>query len=448
MSETRWVARVRALIADDDGRVLVLEQDGRTLLPSVEIEGTDDELNELGRAALAALTGFGTVVVRSLVRSVDGEQKVAELGLELEPVATPSSPAPGAVWRTGEELAGAELADDDRSLVGLHSADRPPPERPDWMRRGFFAEASAWIDDALASQGRERVGPVEQISNWCISSILRAGTEAGRVYFKATADSPLFVDEGTVTRGLAKLLPGSVPAPIAIDAERRWMLLDEFGPLVGWKADLETRLDVLATFARIQREAAPRNDELLALGVFDRRPAWLAAEIEKLADSAAMLGLEAAEAEDFVGLVPRFVEACERLAAGAVPDSLVHGDLHLANVAHDGDGYVFFDWTDACLTHPFFDLLVVLFEDDADLRRALTNAYLGVWADHASTGELHELWRLAEPLASLNQAVSYRSILENVERGTASELEPMTAVWLRRALAAARAWSDDPEMGR
>ena len=31
MSETRWVARVRALIADDDGRVLVLEQDGRTL---------------------------------------------------------------------------------------------------------------------------------------------------------------------------------------------------------------------------------------------------------------------------------------------------------------------------------------------------------------------------------------------------------------------------------
>ena len=175
MSETRWVARVRALIADDDGRVLVLEQDGRTLLPSVEIEGTDDELNELGRAALAALTGFGTVVVRSLVRSVDGEQQVAELGLELEPVATPSSPAAGAVWRTGEELAGAELADDDRSLVGLHSADRPPPERPDWMRRGFFAEASAWIDDALASQGRERVGPVEQISNWCISSILRAG---------------------------------------------------------------------------------------------------------------------------------------------------------------------------------------------------------------------------------------------------------------------------------
>ena len=446
MSETRWVARVRALIADDEGRVLVLEQGGRTLLPFVEVEGTDDELTQIGRA-LAALVGFETVVVRPVLRSVDRTRKVLELGLELEPVDGPSSPAPAAAWRTPAELAGTELADDDRSLVGLHFADRPPPERADWMRRGFVAEASAWIDEALASQSRERIAPVEQISNWCISSILRAETETGRVYFKATADSPLFVDEGTVTHGLATLFPGSIPAPIAIDAERRWMLLDEFGPLVGWKADVETRLDVLTTFARIQCDTASRADELLALGVFDRRPAWLAAEIEKLADSAASLGLEAAEAEDFVRLVPRFVEACERLAAGAVPDSLVHGDLHLANVAHDGGGYVFFDWTDACLTHPFLDLLVVVFEEDADQRRALMDAYLGVWADHASTDELRELWRLAEPLASLNQAVSYRSILANVERGTASDLEPMTAVWLRRALEAARAWSGGAEKG-
>ena len=446
MSETGWVARVRALVADDEGRVLVLEQDGRTLLPFVEVEGTDDELYEIGRA-LAALVGFETVMVRPVLRSVDRTRKALELGLDLEPVDGPSSPAPAAAWLTATELADTELADDDRSLVGLHSADRPPPERAAWMRRGFAAEASAWIDEALASQSRERVAPVEQISNWCISSILRAETETGRVYFKATADSPLFVDEGTVTNGLATLFPGSVPAPIAIDAERRWMLLDEFGPVVGWKADVETRLDVLTTYARIQREAAPMADGLLTLGVFDRRAAWLAGQIEKLADSAASLGLETAEAEDFVRLVPGFVDACERLTAGAVPDSLVHGDLHPANVAHDGVGYVFFDWTDACLAHPFLDLLVVLFEEDADQRRALADAYLGVWADHASAEELRELWRLAAPLASLNQAVSYRSILANVERGTASELEPMTAVRLRRALAAARGWNGGAEKG-
>ena len=82
MSETGWVARVRALVADDEGRVLVLEQDGRTLLPFVEVEGTDDELYEIGRA-LAALVGFETVMVRPVLRSVDRTRKVLELGLEL-----------------------------------------------------------------------------------------------------------------------------------------------------------------------------------------------------------------------------------------------------------------------------------------------------------------------------------------------------------------------------
>jgi aminoglycoside phosphotransferase (APT) family kinase protein len=186
------------------------------------------------------------------------------------------------------------------------------------------------------------------------------------------------------------------------------------------------------------------HDELLELGVLDRRAAWLRGEIESLAGSAVTLGLEEREAEELARLMPRLVEASERLGAGAVPDSLVHGDLHLSNVARgDGGRYVFFDWTDACLAHPFLDLLFVVFREDPDERDALRDAYLAEWSDHAHADELLELWRIAEPLAALNQAVSYRSILANVERGTAPELEPMGAQWLRRGLAAASAWDDD-----
>jgi Ser/Thr protein kinase RdoA (MazF antagonist) len=221
------------------------------------------------------------------------------------------------------------------------------------------------------------------------------------------------------------------------------MLLDDFGPVVGWDASPTTKVEVLTAFARIQREAASRHDELLELGVLDRRSGWLAAEIESLVDMAASLELEPGEAEELARLGPRLVEACDRLAAGPVPETLVHGDLHLSNVARGDGGYLFFDWTDACLTHPFLDLLIVLFEEDPDARLALSDAYLGEWAEHAPADELLELWRLAEPLASLNQAVSYRSILANVEPGTASELEPMTGRWLRRGLAAAAGWDDE-----
>jgi hypothetical protein len=432
VTDQPWVARVRAVISDHGGRLLFVENGDLHSLPFVEVEGTDDELPAI-RAALAGLTGLETIVVRAIERSVDEERKVLELALELEPLGVATSTA-RAVWRSSAELDGLRLTDDDRVLVKLYAADRPPPERPQWARRGWFAEAALWIEGTLARHGRGTVASIEQVSSWCISSILRAETKDGRVFFKATAPSPLFVDEGTVTQRLAVMFPGRVPLPIAVDPDRRWMLLDDFGPVVGWKADLETRTAVLSTFARMQLETTSQQDELLELGALDRRPAWLASRIVSLVRSPEALGLEDDERDRLSALEPRFVEMCERLAAGAVPDALVHGDLHLSNVAGDGDGYVFFDWTDACLTHPFLDLLVVLFEEDAELRRSLRAAYLGVWADVAPEDELLELWTVAEPLASLNQAISYRSIAANVERGAAPEFESMIPYWLRKAL--------------
>jgi len=421
------------VIADDEARLLFLEEGDGHRLPCAEVERTWDDLTVV-REAVAKLTGVEAIVVRTIERTVDEERKVLELDLELEAVVGARALS-HAGWRSANEVAAVRLSEEDRLLIARHASDRPPPERPPWARRGWFAEASRWIEDALAEHGRRAIAPIEQISSWCISSILRAETEDGRVYFKATARSPLFVDEGTVTRGLATMLPGRVPAPIAVDPERRWMLLDDFGPVVGWEADLETRTALLSTIAQMQLETTSRQGELLALGALDRRPAWLASEIRSLLRSPEPLGLDDDERERLAALEPRFVETCERLAAGAVPDALVHGDLHLSNVAGDGDAYVFFDWTDACLTHPFLDLLVVLFEEDAALRQSLRDAYLGAWADVASEDELLELWALAEPLASLNQVFSYRSIAANVERGAAPEFDSMIPYWLRKALA-------------
>jgi len=438
VTDDHWTTHVQALLEDDEGRVLVLEDGGNWQLPSVDVEGTWDELRAIC-AALAEVVGIDSIVVRALERRVDEERKVLDIALLLEPRDPSAIPRSGAAWRDAVDLDTEALSERDRSLVERALADRPPPERPQWAQRGWFAEATAWIEETVGACGRMLTAPVEQMSNWCISSILHAETEEGRVYFKATAPSPLFGDEGTVTRGLAAMFPGRVPLPIAVDPDRRWMLLDDFGPVVGWAADLETRAAVLSTFARMQLESTSRQGELLDLGALERRPAWLASQIESLLRSPDALGLDDDERDRLSALEPRFVEMCERLAAGQVPDALVHGDLHLSNVAGDSDGYVFFDWTDACLTHPFLDLLVVLFEEDPELRRSLRDAYLGVWAEVAPEDELLELWAVAEPLASLNQAVSYRSIIANVERGTATELEPMTAVWLRRALVSSQA---------
>jgi hypothetical protein len=435
VSDRRWVWRVRGLLRDDAGRVLVLLSDAGAMLPYVEVEVEPDLELPRVRDALADLIAVRTIVVRPVARSVDEEHRVLEVAFELEAVGSTAT-ALLCDWVGPSDLERFVLPAHDHGLLERLFADRPHPNRSAWARVGWFGEAEAWIDAELGKLGRHRTGPIEQLSSWCISSILRAPTKDGDVYFKATVRTPLFVDEGAVTRELAELFPGSVPRPLAIDSERRWMLLDDFGKVVGWSAPLETTIEVLTAFGRLQIEAADHADKLIAVGAVDRRPGWLAPQIASLLEIPDVLGLDEEELGRLEALVPAFASACERLAAGPVPDTLVHGDLHMANVARNGGRYVFFDWTDACVTHPFLDLIVLLFEDDPEVRRALRDAYLEVWAGYAAEDELLALWALAEPLIGMNQAVSYRAILESVEPGTADELAPMLPFYLRKAIAA------------
>lgn len=434
MSEERWTWKAHGLLRADDGRVLVLTDDAGGRLPFAEAAlSEEDELSAL-REAFATLVGARTAIVRSVSRSVDNERKELEVGVELEALG-PVEPPADATWLGPDELAVARLPARDRDLLRLLFADDAHPLRPPWARRGWFAEASAWIESTLAERGRPTLGPAEQLSNWCISSVLRVPTELGYVYFKATARSPLFVDEGDVTQGLAELFPVRIPHVIAVDSARSWMLTEDFGPVIGWGASFETRVAVLEDHARLQVEAVDHVDELFALGLFDRRPAWLATQLGSLLAEPEALGLGDDELETLGARIPEFIDACGHLAAGPIPDTLVHGDLHLANVAGASAPYVFFDWTDPSVAHPFFDPLAIYFEKDAATRRMLRDAYLAGWRSYASEDVLIDLWELCVPLTALNHAISYRSILANVEPGSAAELAPALPDWLRRALA-------------
>ena len=106
------------------------------------------------------------------------------------------------------------------------------------------------------------------------------------------------------------------------------------------------------------------------------------------------------------------------LAASGVPATLVHGDFHADNViisSHDASP-VIIDWTDGALSHPFFDLLIFLrgraAKRVAAHREALVHAYLSEWAEAGagSAGNLHESFAVAQRLAPLYHAGSYRRV--------------------------------------
>jgi aminoglycoside phosphotransferase (APT) family kinase protein len=140
--------------------------------------------------------------------------------------------------------------------------------------------------------------------------------------------------------------------------------------------------------------------------------------------------------------VPRLRAACAELAGYAVPPSLVHGDLHLANVAKGPRGYLFFDWTDASVAHPLLDLPTIRRgssfaggEAEPELRLRVRDAYLPAWASFEPPDRLRRAWELALPLGALHQAISYRSLAATLRPPVDAHLTGSTAWWLRRVLA-------------
>ena len=347
-------------------------------------------------------------------------------------------------WVGRDDLDALRLRDEDQrellsSYLDALEHDDVPPKRPPWARLGWLDDVRAWLEPELRRLGRSLRG-IEQVKQWSISSILRVQTDGPDSYFKVSARLPLFVEEGPVTAMLARRFPGYVPEPLAVDEERGWMLLSAFDEVVGWKAPLEVRCDVLERFAGLQRRSAEQADELVAAGCLDRRLEVLATQIDPLlANPGAVARLRADEIEELERHVPVFREACRRLADAGLPPTLVHGDLHVGNVARNGGELVYFDWTDACVAHPFIDLLSLQWERDEASRTALLDAYLRGWDGVESPQRLRAAASLAAIVIPLHHAVSYSTIVAGLEPVAKPELDA-THGFLREALARAKDW--------
>ena len=138
----------------------------------------------------------------------------------------------------------------------------------------------------------------------------------------------------------------------------------------------------------------------------------LEGQIEPLLDDpGAVRQLDAGRGGRAPALVPALTEICRRLAACGLPATLVHGDLHLGNVARIDGELRYFDWTDACVAHPFIDLLSLQWEPDEAKRAALLDAYLEPWLEVAPAERLREAADLAAVVIPLHHAVSYATIV-------------------------------------
>ena len=305
-------------------------------------------------------------------------------------------------------------------------SNEPFGRRLPWMRPGWFAIVTAWIDEQLARLDMARTSPLEQIQAKSWSTVLQVPTTQGKLYFKAPA--PAFAFEPALTALLYQLLPGQVPPVLAVDEQRHWMLMQDAGSELRDDTDDPARLEeALRQFAEMQIRLAPHVETLAATGCPDRRLRLLPQLYQEALGGTHLLhvdeprGLPRSQYEQMLAFAPQLQAMCDELASYRVPESLHHDDLHTGNILFNGEHYVFIDLAECCLTHPFCSMFITLrvakyvLEYDEPTLERLRLAYLAPWTRYEPLERLRRALEIAHRLGSLYRALFWYRYLEQLE---------------------------------
>jgi len=328
---------------------------------------------------------------------------------------------------------------------------QPPP----WEASGWSEAVLAWVDGELDRLGLRRTGPMEPRPRpWSI--VLTVPTSTGACYFKTTA--PDMANDAALTVLLAGEAPNLVLAPLAVDLERRWMLLPDGGPrlrdALAEDPDLGHWERILPVYAELQRRVEGRETELLAAGALDRRPETMPRLFDQLLDAGEWLmlgepdGLTDDQLAQLHALRPRYADACAELEAAAIGSSIQHDDLHDGNVLAGARGYRVIDWGDSGVAHPFATLLVTLrsvghafelgdwtpFGLAAPELERLRDAYLEPWSDRLSRAELIRLVRIAGWTGMLARALVWTLGMRHATDTELTEWHSAVPAWLTELL--------------
>lgn len=295
-----------------------------------------------------------------------------------------------------------------RERAWAHAALSPhTPRRAPWLHPDWPAGTLAWLDEELRAQGLTRTGEPTVLKHWQISLLWRVPTSGGAVYLKAVPD--FFGREVRVTPALAAV-PGAAPPVLAADEGRGLLLLADAGTDV----DAPDLAALLRHLARVQRASLPLLPEL---GLDDRGPAQVRSRLDDLFSDAVLLvgeegGLTPGEADQLRDLRPELEAALARLEASSLSLTLGHGDLHGGNVVERAGGFTLLDWSDACVTHPFFDANAAYLAPHGtpaspEEITAAHEAYLSEWTDLAPLDDLRALHADARRVGELFRALGY-----------------------------------------
>jgi hypothetical protein len=301
-----------------------------------------------------------------------------------------------------------------------------------WNQPEWHAAAHDWIRSQLAPQQIIVHGTIEQIHLQPWSTVLRVPTTAGNVFFKATV--AILAHEAGFTEFLASLNLDCLPRLLAVDTVRSWMIMRDGGnrlreTLIA-QPDMQRWEELLPRYADVQIELSKHLPQIEKLNIPNCNLARLPQLYQSILEQQDWFridmenGVTAAEYQKLNDLLPVITAKCEQLASYNIPESIHHGDLHDGNIFYDDEQYIFFDWSDSTITHPFFSLRTAYvsaeicfnLEENAPILNRLRDAYLVPWRQFETQEWLLEAFGLAQELWAISSSINWHHTISNLDK--------------------------------
>jgi hypothetical protein len=268
------------------------------------------------------------------------------------------------------------------------------PRRPPYAEPGGPAASIAW---ARAALGRPEL-IVRQQRTWNLSAIWRFDEPGGTPVAWLKEVPWFFAHEAAAIGLVAAVAPGLTPPVLAAGPPGRLLMAHRPGGDC-WDAGPEVCEEVSAAFHPVQVHYAGR-------------PAGPLPTVDL--DVAAV----AAPYLDTIAGLPELIEDLPRrladVARCGLPDTLIHGDLHLGNVIRGADGRLtIIDWGDSAVGHPAFD--IIRLTSRVDDPEPLIAAWAARWQQSMPGSDPLRAVELLRPVAALREAVVYAAFLNAIE---------------------------------
>jgi len=316
-------------------------------------------------------------------------------------------------WLEPEMLLRNGLSEEES--LSLNSFLHGGNEGPALSRLGWVHEALDWVGRQSSFTPHAEVCEVQQWNASSSAFLLRLSSHKGTDLWLKAVD-PARSAECRITLTLASMFPGYLPAIISARDDWGAWIMEDGGPSAADDGVLETKAmrTMSRRLAELQSASIPHSQMLLDYGCTD----WRLEHVRRRIVPTLPLLEEAMDAQDIHGL-PQFgrriledlceatEEACYRLNAIGIPDTLIHNDLQLENVIGGKAGCRFIDWDQAGIGNPFlaFEQLRVQLPESGIA--SLVSGYRSWWARILQPEAIDAGFALIPPIAIAVQLCRY-----------------------------------------